>query len=79
MATMRVHLTFPAELVTEPIIYKLGHDFPVVTNIRRANVTADSGWVDLQLDGKSADIEAAIASLREQGVRVDPIGGDVIQ
>ena len=41
MARQRVKLTFPPELITEPVIYNLGNEFEVVTNIRRAKVTRD--------------------------------------
>ena len=36
MAKRRVRFTFPTPLVTQPVIYNLGHDFKIVTNIRRA-------------------------------------------
>ena len=35
-----------------PIIYELGKSFNLVTNIRRADVTEDRGWVILELDGE---------------------------
>ena len=38
MATRRVKFTFPPQLITEPIIYQMGMEFHVVTNIRRADV-----------------------------------------
>jgi len=40
MTKLRVHLTFPSERIKDPLIYRLGKDFDVVTNIRRADVTA---------------------------------------
>lgn len=78
MAVRRVKLTFPAELIKEPIIYYLGQKFPVVTNIRRADVTATYGWVVLELVGDESAISQALAWARDQGVRVDPIEGDLI-
>lgn len=79
MAKRRVMFTFPAELVPQPIIYNLGQRFKVVTNIRRANVTEDRGWVVLELEGKEEDIEKGIAWVSAKGVRVDPIVGDVVE
>jgi len=38
-----VRLTFPSELVQQPIIYRLVSDFGIVPNIRRADVRADHG------------------------------------
>ncbi|MFH1485315.1 MAG: NIL domain-containing protein [Chloroflexota bacterium] len=79
MAKRRVMFTFPAELVPQPIIYNLGQQFEVVTNIRRANVADDRGWVVLELEGKKEDIEKGIAWVAAKGVRVDPIVGDVVE
>jgi hypothetical protein len=78
MAKLRVKFTFPPDLVTQPVIYNMGKQFHVVTNIRRANVTRDRGWVILEISGKDEEIERAIAWSKEQGVRVDPIEGDVV-
>ncbi len=74
----RVKFTFPTNLVTEPVIYTLGKDYDVITNIRRADVTDTQGWVVLELDGSEQDIERGLAWVRECGVRVDPVGGDVL-
>ena len=48
MGRQRVKFTFAAELVKEPIIYELGRDFRLVTNIRRADVGDTVGWVVLE-------------------------------
>ncbi len=79
MAKRRLMFTFPPELITEPVIYKLGQQFKVVTNIRRADVTENKGWVVLELDGNEADIERGIAWVISRGVRVDPVSGDVVE
>ncbi|MDA8187930.1 MAG: NIL domain-containing protein [Dehalococcoidales bacterium] len=78
MAKQRVKFTFPPELVKEPLIYSLGKEYNVVTNIRRANVTVDEGWVILELEGDLTDIERGISYVVAQGVQVDPIDGDVL-
>ncbi|MBI3625437.1 MAG: NIL domain-containing protein [Candidatus Rokubacteria bacterium] len=78
MARMRVRLTFPPERIQEPVIYHLVKDFDIVTNIRRADVKADHGWVVLELEGKEDNLHRGIAWLKEKGVKVDPIGRDVI-
>ncbi len=74
----RVKFTFPEEKVTEPVIYLLGRDFDVVTNIRRADVGEHHGWVVLELEGDKKSIERGLDWVRERGVRVDPVGGDVV-
>ncbi|MBM3141898.1 MAG: FeS-binding protein [Chloroflexi bacterium] len=79
MAKRQVMFTFPRELIKEPVIYNLSHKFQVVTNIRRADVSEDRGWVVLELEGEDKEIEAGIAWVRDKGVRVDPIVGDIVE
>ena len=79
MATKRVRFTFPTELITEPVIYQLGQKFQIVTNIRRADVREDMGWVVLELEGAEAEIDRGIEWVSATGVRVDPVAGDVIE
>jgi ABC-type methionine transport system ATPase subunit len=79
MAKRQVMFTFPQELVREPIIYTLSHQFKVVTNIRRADVSEDRGWVVLELEGEEKEIEQGIAWVISKGVRVDPVVGDIVE
>ena len=79
MAKQRVRFTFSAEMVREPIIYRLGRDFDIVTNIRRADVRRDVGWVILELEGSDDEIQRGLDWVGNTGVRVDPIAGDVIE
>ena len=51
MGRQRVKFTFEETLVKQPVIYELGHKYKLVTNIRRADVGEDVGWVILELDG----------------------------
>jgi ABC-type methionine transport system ATPase subunit len=71
--------TFPRKLIKEPIIYELSHKFDVMTNIRRADVTEDRGWVVLELEGEDKEIDAGVSWVKEKGVRVDPIVGDIVE
>jgi ABC-type methionine transport system ATPase subunit len=77
MATARVLLTFPPQLIKEPVIYNIGKRYQVVTNIRRADVQQDVGWVILELDGDQDQIDQAIRYAKDLGVRVDPTEGNV--
>ena len=79
MDRQRVKFTFENELVKEPVMYRLGQDFHIVTNIRRANVREKIGWVVLELDGEKEEIERGLQWVSSTGVRVDPVGGDVIE
>ena len=76
MAKRRVMLTFPEELIREPIIHNLGQQFNLVTNILRADLTEDRGWIVLELDGKDEDIETGTAWVISKGVRVEPISDE---
>lgn len=78
MAKRRVMFTFPPNLVTQPIIYNLGQQFRVITNIRRANVEDEHGWVVLEVEGSEQEIEKGLEWVAAQGVRVDPVSGDVV-
>ncbi len=79
MAKMRAKFTFPPELVIQPIIYNLGKNFEVVTNIRRADVTENQGWVILELEGEEAEIKRGLGWVSDSGVRVDPVVGDIVE
>jgi L-aspartate semialdehyde sulfurtransferase ferredoxin len=75
----RVYLTFSEKTVREPLIWKLGHEFDVVTNIRTAEIREHMGLVGLEIEGKPAVVEASIKWLQEQGVHVDPIEQNIIE
>ena len=79
MALKRVRFTFPENLIKEPLIYNLGHEFRVITNVRMADVDEQTGWVLLELEGDSEEIERSIAWAQTRGVRVDPVAGDIVE
>ena len=78
MVKRRARFTFPTGLITEPVIFNLGRDFDVVTNIRRADVREDVGWVVLEIEGNEDEIDRGLAWVKSMGVRVDPVTGDVV-
>lgn len=75
MTKARLHLTFPERLISEPVIHRIGREFDLVTNIRRANIEERGGWVILEVDGADEAIAAAVSWLAEQGLQVDRIEG----
>ena len=79
MARKRVKFTFPQGLITEPVIYELARKFSIVTNIRRADVREDMGWVVLELEGEEDQISQGLEWVNATGVRVDPVAGDVVE
>jgi hypothetical protein len=72
----RFHLTFPQHLIDEPLIFDVGREFDVVTNIRRANVEENVAWVIVELTGSEDEIGRAVAWLAERGVEIDRIRDD---
>jgi ABC-type methionine transport system ATPase subunit len=78
MGKQRVKFTFVSNMVKEPVIYNLGRDFKIITNIRRADVQENMGWVVLELDGEEDEIQRGLNWVSSTGVRVDPVSGDVI-
>jgi hypothetical protein len=50
----------------------MGKEFGVATNIRRANLSHDRGWVILEVVGTSEAIEKSLTWAKEQGVRIEP-------
>ena len=79
MTRKRVKFTYSQELITQPVIYELGIKFEVVTNIRRADVREDMGWVVLELEGDEEAIASGLEWVTSTGVRVDPVSGDVVE
>jgi L-aspartate semialdehyde sulfurtransferase ferredoxin len=75
----RVYLTFPRDLIKEPVLSMLSKQFDVVFNIRGSTVTAEMGLVALELDGKESEVAKAIAWLKSKGVAVEPIEKNVIE
>ena len=79
MASLRIRLTFPPDLITEPIIHNIGQQYNVVTSIRRADVTSDQGWVVLEIKGEPDELGRVVEHLKNVKVQVEPIEGDVVQ
>jgi len=79
MAIERFYLTYNQDQIKEPIIYNVGRQFRVVTNIRTASVSDHIGIVGLELDGEQSEIDAAVRWISSQGVKVEPIEKNVIE
>jgi hypothetical protein len=76
MSRRRITFSFSEEYIPEPIIYNLGMQYNLITNILRANVSEDEGWITLELNGKEDDIEQGIAWVTSKGIRVDQADGE---
>ena len=74
----RVRLTFPQNLIKEPVIFTMARQFNIVPNIRRARVTETVGEMILELDGTEEDLEKGMQWLREKGLEIEFVEGDII-
>jgi ABC-type methionine transport system ATPase subunit len=75
----RVKLTFPQHLIKEPVIFRMAKQFDIMPNIRRARVTETVGEMVLEIEGTEENLEKGIQSLKNQGVDVELIEGDIIE
>ena len=78
MAGVRVRLTFPEPLITEPVIGRMVRRVDVLPNIRRASIEDTLGWMVCEITGERQVLEEALAWLTETGVQVDRLG-DVVE
>ncbi len=79
MAKKAVKLTFPQELIKEPVTFRMAKDFDIIPNIRRARVTETVGELVLELEGTEDNLERGIRYLQQQGVQVAPVEGDILE
>jgi ABC-type methionine transport system ATPase subunit len=75
----RVYLTFPKNLVKEPIVCWLAKKFDITFNIRGCTVTAEMGLVALEINGERAEVDKSVKWLKDKGVIVEPIEKNVIE
>ena len=78
-ASERVYLTFPKELVREPIVCQLAKKFDILFNIRGSTVTTEMGLVALEIKGERKEVDRAMSWLKDVGVIVEPIEKNVIE
>lgn len=79
MMKKRVKLTFPQQLIKEPVIFTMAKQFNVMPNIRRARVTETVGEMILELEGAAQNLEQGIQWLKEKGIEVELAEGDVVE
>jgi hypothetical protein len=76
---VRLHVSFPEELVDRPMLYEMMQAHDVVPNLRRAAVEANSGWVILELSGEDDEVAGAVGYLEDVGCTVNRMEGDVLE
>lgn len=75
----RVKLTFPQNLIKEPVIFTMAMKYDIMPNIRRARVTETVGEMVLELDGTEENLAKGIETLKQQGVVVEIVEGDIVE
>lgn len=75
----RVKLTFPQHLIKEPVIFTMAKKFDVMPNIRRARITETVGEMVLEMEGTDENLDKGIAYLKEAGVDVELVEGDIVE
>ncbi|UCH80411.1 MAG: NIL domain-containing protein [Nitrospiraceae bacterium] len=75
----RVRLTFPQDLIKEPVIFTMARKFDVIPNIRRARVTETVGEMILEVEGDDENVDKGIESLKQLGVDVELVEGDILE
>ena len=75
----RVKLTFPQDLIKEPVLFTMAKKFDILPNIRRARVTETVGEVVLVLEGTEENINSGIEYMKQQGVDIELVEGDILE
>ncbi len=79
MAKKSFHLIFPQKLIKEPIMFLVARDNGLLLNIRRAKITPEAGEATIELEGREENIHKAEKTLREKGVEVETVLGDIVE
>lgn len=74
MATRKLRLNYPAALLREPILQRLIRSFDVSVNIRRAQISLEEGWLEIEADGTDEELDRAAAWLGQQGIEIVRLG-----
>jgi ferredoxin len=78
MSDEKVVLNFPPQIIDQPIIYRLIQERGLVVNILRARISPNEwGRMVVEIGGNAAQLDAATKFLKELGVRVESLAGEV--
>lgn len=75
----RVKLTFPQHLIKEPVVFTMARKYDVMPNISRARVTENFGEMVLELEGTEENLDKGMRFLKEKGIGVELVEGDVTE
>lgn len=66
----KLDLSFPQRLIQEPILHNIAVNHGVMFNIHKANVTEETGFLEVSLEGDDKALEDALEYLRGLGVTI---------
>lgn len=70
MGTRILRLIYPPSLISKPILYQLIKRFQIEVNIREAHITLEEGWLEVELNGETQELNRAAHFLEEKGIEV---------
>jgi ferredoxin len=80
MFTKKIVIRYPADVVEQPIVYRLVKDFDLQFNILKARVSPRrEGLLVLDLRGAKENFDKGIVFLKECGLKVEPLSKSVTQ
>ena len=68
MARQIYNLTFTEDMFHQPILQRTGSRFQLDVTIRRAMLSEDGGWAEVEFSGPEEEIGRAMADLQTTGV-----------
>lgn len=76
----KIVIRYPAEIVDQPIVYRLVKDYDMIFNILKARVfPRREGLLVLELQGTKENFDRAVKYLKNQGLKVEPLSKSVTQ
>lgn len=80
MATRRVVVHYPRQLIEAPLVSQMVRRYDLEFNILRATITPRSeGVIVLGLEGEEGSIRDALSWAEAQGLQVQPLERDVVR
>ncbi len=80
MASCRVVLHFPRNLIDQPVICRLVQEYGLEFNILRADITPhQEGLMVLELSGPEENLQQGLEYARTLGLKIQPLSQDVVR
>lgn len=78
MTKKRVVLTFPPNLIDQPISYNLIKNYDLMVNVLRGTITPrEQGRLVVEMSGKKRNLDAGMAYLSGLGIEIQPLAQDI--